>query len=82
MPVYVDDAFIPYRRMWMSHMVADSLEDLHNMADIIGVNKRHFQNHSKYPHYDICKSKRDLAIKHGAIEVTTKELISLMRYTN
>lgn len=72
--VFVDSAFIAYRGMLMCHMVADTLEELHKMADAIGVSRRHFQN-KKIPHYDICKTKRKHAIFLGAQEITTRELV-------
>lgn len=69
MPVYVDAAIWPLGRMMMCHMLADTLGELHAMADTIGVSRRHFQwKPGKTPHYDICKSKRALAVKAGAIE--------------
>lgn len=71
---YVDSAFIRYGRMQMCHMVADTLEELHQMADAIGVSRRHFQN-KKIPHYDICKTKRKHAVYLGAQEITTRELV-------
>lgn len=67
MAVYVDDAFIPFGRMLMCHMMADELDELHEMADAIGVSRRWFQDKS-IPHYDVSKSKREEAIKLGAIE--------------
>jgi hypothetical protein len=42
---------------------------LHAMADRIGVSRRYYQNKGRTPHYDICLSKKALAIKHGAVEV-------------
>jgi len=69
MTVYVDDVFIPYGRMKMCHMVADNEKELHEMADKIGMRRSWFQAGSK-PHYDVCKSKRVLAIEYGAIEIT------------
>lgn len=76
MTVYVDNANIQYGRMIMCHMMADSLEELHAMADTIGVSRRWFQD-KRYKHYDICKSKKALAIKLGAVEVSSRELIRL-----
>lgn len=78
MSVYVDESRYPYRRMIMCHMAADTLIELHTMAHKIGIKAKWFQKY-KRPHYDICKSKRALAIKYGAIEVTTKELIQIIR---
>lgn len=40
MTVYVDNALIPYGRMQMSHMIADTEEELHQMADDIGVKRK------------------------------------------
>ena len=70
MAVYVDNAFIPYGRMVMSHMMADELSELHEMADSIGLQRRWFQGkgHS-IPHYDVSKAYRDKAIENGAIAV-------------
>lgn len=75
MSVYVDNSIYPYGRMMMCHMVADSVEELHEMADKIGVNRKWFQSKSKYKHYDICKAKRALAVGFGAKEVTGKDIV-------
>ena len=48
MTVFIDNANIPYKRMIMCHMVADTLEELHIMADAIGVKRKWFQSHTKY----------------------------------
>jgi len=58
----------PYGRMVMCHMLADTLDELHAMADRIGVARRWFQDH-RTPHYDVCASKKALAIQFGAIEI-------------
>lgn len=77
--VYVDNALIPFKRGFrtylMCHMVADSLEELHDMADRIGVNRRHFQSHTRYCHYDICKTKQTKATELGAVVLSRKELL-------
>lgn len=75
MPVYVDDMRAPFREMLMCHMIADTSDELVAMADRIGVKRKWIQ----YPgtpkeHFDICWSKRKLAVKAGAIEVTMREL--------
>lgn len=75
MPVYIDDVFIPYGRMKMCHMIADTEEELHNMANKIGMRREWYQT-GNYPHYDVSKSKRVLAIELGAIEITTRELVT------
>jgi len=70
MAVYIDNAFLPFRRMVMCHMIADTTEELLVMADKIGVQRKWIQDAGTYQeHFDICKEKRELAIKAGAIEV-------------
>jgi len=77
--VYVDTMQAHYRGMIMCHMLADSLEELHAMADKIGVARKWFQPGST-PHYDICRTKIALAIIHGAIVADRKKVVSLIRF--
>lgn len=79
MAVYVDEMKVNYRGMVMCHMLADDPAELHEMADKIGVNRKWFQN-KNIPHYDVCKSKRSLAIKFGAIEIRREKTVELIRY--
>lgn len=65
--------------MKMSHMAADSLDELHEMAQKISVQKKHFQNKEGKPHYDICKQNKLKAIELGAIEVDDRKIIELYR---
>ncbi len=71
--VYVDAPVHAYGRMIMCHMVAPDVEDLHAMADRIGVARRWFQDPRTMkvsaPHYDIAKVKHALAISLGAQEI-------------
>lgn len=62
----------------MCHMMADTLEELHDMADKIGMERRWFQN-QRVPHYDIRTGLRCLAIRHGAIEMNRKKTVELIR---
>ena len=73
MTVYVDDMFAPFGRMQMCHMMADTVEELHVMADRIGMKREWFQPVSR-PHYDVSISKRQKAISFGAKELTQREL--------
>lgn len=80
MSVYVDPAIWPFGRMKMCHMIADSHEELVAMADKIGVARKWIQ----YPgtdreHFDICKSKRALAVAAGAMEITGRELVEIRK---
>jgi hypothetical protein len=69
MAVYVDDVRHPYRNMIMCHMWADTLDELLTMADQIGVARRWLQTPPKasWTHFDISISKKDMAIRLGAI---------------
>lgn len=76
MAVYVDSMRAGYRRMIMCHMMADSTEELLRMADAIGVKRRWLQCPGSWKeHFDICLSKRALAVKLGAIEVSQGEMV-------
>lgn len=78
MTVYVDDMRARFGRLVMCHMMADTLDELHEMADRIGVSRKWFQGPPKhhYPHYDIALSKRSLAIQAGAQQVTGHEMMT------
>lgn len=78
--VYVDDMQAGYGCMVMSHMIADSREELDAMADKIGVRRRWLQYPGTYKeHYDICQSKRALAVAYGAIEIDMRQLGQMLR---
>lgn len=62
----------------MSHLAADSLEELHEAAKSIGLREEWFQA-GHLPHYDLCQSKKRLAIRQGAVRISTKELIAVIR---
>lgn len=75
MSVYVDDMDVDYRRMKMSHLMADTTEELLAMVDMIDVQRKWIQ----YPgtpreHFDICMSKKNEALERGAIQVTWREI--------
>lgn len=79
MTVYVDSPVWQLGRMKMCHMIADTLPELHRMAGQIGVERRHFQADASFPHYDICKAKRTIALGFGAKEVNRRELVAAMK---
>ena len=72
--VYVDNMKAKYRGMVMCHMLADSTEELLQMADLIGVNRKWIQKAGTHlEHFDICLQKRALAVKNGAKEITWRQ---------
>ena len=71
MTVYVDESRIRYTRMTMCHMIADTHEELVEMADKIGVKRKWIQHEGTWKeHFDICLTKRAKAIKHGAQSIS------------
>ena len=77
MAIYVDDANICWNGMVLSHLVADDLDELHFLAMTIGLKKEWFQC-KRYPHYDVCLEKKKLAIKLGAVEIESKDIIRIL----
>ena len=82
MTVYVDDMsnypMGKFRRMKMSHMIADTEEELHAMASLIGVARRWYQG----DHYDICLSMKKKALECGAILVSMRQLAAMSYLQN
>ncbi len=78
MSVYVDPLFEwPKTRAWpygfVSHLYADSEEELHEFAERLGM-KRSWcsdktQPGSRVLHYDLSPNKRRVAVSLGAVEV-------------
>lgn len=52
----------------------DDLTELHQMAQRLGLKREWFQDKKNAPHYDVIPSKRQLAIKYGAIAVDSVTL--------
>ena len=79
MSCYVDDMEASLGRMKMCHMVADTTEELLAMVDRIGVQRKWIQDAGTCDeHFDIAKSKRALAVRYGAIEVSMRGLVRVI----
>lgn len=62
----------------MCHMLADTSEELHEMARRIGVARRWCQKPGTWQeHYDICLTKRATAVELGAKEITQAEMAAM-----
>lgn len=81
MTIYVDNAFIEHNNSKWCHLIGDTEKELHYFALMIGLELRWFQSPPKvkYPHYDIVETKRKLAVQLGAVEVSTRELIKILK---
>lgn len=78
MAVYVDNARNRFGRMIMCHMIADTPEELDEMADRLGLKRAWFQLLS-FPHYDVSLTVRRRAVALGAIEVDRRGNVKVMR---
>ncbi len=80
MSVFVDNGRNGYRGMVMCHMVAHTTSELLSMARSIGVDHRWIQKAgTPQEHFDICQSKRKIAIQNGAIPLGRHDFIALIK---
>lgn len=79
--VYIDNAQNKLGRMKMCHMIADTSQELNEVAGKIGVNLKWIQKQNKpEEHFDICLSKKKIAIeRYGVKEITSWELVEIIR---
>lgn len=78
MAVYVDNFNARFGRMTMNHMIADTQKELLEMADKIGVQRKWIQEYgTPREHFDICLSKKKLALEFGAKEINMRELANM-----
>lgn len=75
MTVYIDEFPAGWGK-WTGggHMLANDLDELHAMADRIGLKRDWFQGHTTFAHYDVQRRKRALAVAAGAVEIGFAEL--------
>ena len=60
------------------HLIADSVEELIEFAESIGMRREWLQTKST-PHFDLTAGGRTLAIAHGAVQLTNRELVAKIR---
>ncbi len=75
MSVYIDPPAWPgHGRMW-SHLISDvSYDELHAFAARLGVPPRAFER----DHYDLPSARYDDAVRAGAVEVRSREIVRLL----
>ena len=77
MTVYVDkypEWIAPAVSYWGGggHLFGTDLEELHQFARLIGI-KREWYQYVGFPHYDLTRNKRSLAIMKGAKRIRSEE---------
>jgi len=70
MTVYVDDAVHLWRGRRWAHLMADTLDELHEMAERLEIPRRAFQNKTSGAHYDVPSELRERAIELGATAIS------------
>lgn len=64
------------------HMTADTENELHEMAHVIGMSPQWYQVPRRgelIGHYDLTPRRRVLAVAKGAVEISRKELVMKIR---
>lgn len=76
MAILVDcNPIVKGNRCWY-HMTSDeSLEELFDFGDRIGLQRSWFQD-DDHPHFDIVDSFRRIAIRHGARQASMREIVA------
>jgi len=69
------------RRVQSCHMFTDSIEldELHEVAERIGMQFRWFQRHRLAPHYDLTPNRRVAALAAGAVAVERTQAALIWR---
>lgn len=78
MAVCVGNDFSWWKNKKWWHLMADTVGELHEFADKIGLKKEWFQPNSA-PHYDVTAYYRQKAVKAGAAELDRAGIVSLCR---
>ena len=63
-----------------THLVGDSLEELHEFAQRVGLRREWFQDHPRHPHYDLTTWRMARkVIKAGVRLVSPKNLMKVSK---
>lgn len=77
--MYVDNAFVERRGRHWCHLIADSVEELHDFAASIGLPKHAFHRAARIPHYDVTAPQRQLVLAKGVKAITVRQGILIAR---
>jgi len=81
MAIYVDTPIHVLRDRLMCHMFSPDLDELHVMAERLGIQRRWFQDPEamqvSWPHYDIDQTRRQLAVEFGAIQCDKYQTVAM-----
>ena len=69
------------RHVKSCHLIADTIDELHVVAAAAGCRRDWFQEPPKasFPHYDLTESRREAAIRAGAIALPRREFVEKLQ---
>jgi hypothetical protein len=70
--IYIDKANWNWKGKKWCHLLADTVEELHEFAKKLGLKREWFQDKKSFPHYDLVESKREKALELGAEEIKNR----------
>lgn len=73
--IYIDNK----SKAGWSHLIADSINELHDFASNIGLKPDWFQQKPEKPHYDVKGMMRKRALDNGAQLVSSKEIVRVLK---
>lgn len=80
MTVYVDQLNRYNGGNRWCHMIADTVDELHAMAERIHMKREWFQGMPEhFPHYDLMPRRRHWAINFGAVELGNRDFVRKMQ---
>lgn len=79
MAVYVDNVRVEWRGRRWCHLVADSIDELHDFAKELGLQRAWFQHAASYPHYDVTVEVRARALERGAFAGSRMQIMTCAR---
>ena len=72
-PTSIMDAQTRRNGVRWTHLTADTVGELHDLAQRIGMKREWFQSKGSVPHYDVTPTYRQKAIRAGAIFKTARD---------
>ncbi len=81
MAVYVDEAIWDWQGRKWCHLLADSIDELHRFAAILGLHRLSYQGppRTSAPHYDLTAFERRRAIANGALACDRAIIVTVLR---
>jgi hypothetical protein len=77
--VYVDDSEVLKHGYGWFHLMADSIQELHEFAVTIRLPARAFHRGARHPHYDVTAGQRQRAFQHGAVAISARDAVQIGR---